>query len=54
MVHIQTSAEAVEDLLKVVSELAEKKKAAGFVRPEKTIKVNDPSNIYKDVYVRRG
>ncbi|KAJ8481119.1 hypothetical protein ONZ51_g6219 [Trametes cubensis] len=34
VVHIQTSPKAVEDLLSVIRQLAEEKKAAGFVKPE--------------------
>ena len=48
VVHIQTSPQAVEDLLTIVRELAEEKKAAGFVPPEK--KPNGRS--YGNIYVR--
>ena len=46
--HIQTSPQAVEDLLTIVRELAGEKKAAGFVPPEK--KPNGWS--YGNIYVR--
>ena len=48
VVHIQTSPQAVEDFLDVVRKLAEEKKAAGFVPPEK--KPNGRS--YGNIYVR--
>ncbi|KAJ7492844.1 pyridoxal phosphate-dependent transferase [Mycena latifolia] len=51
VVHIQTSESAVEDFLSVVRQLAEEKKAAGFVKPEPTA---NGKNIYKDIYVRRA
>ncbi|KAJ7107655.1 pyridoxal phosphate-dependent transferase [Mycena crocata] len=50
VVHIQTSESAVADFLTVVRQLAEEKKAAGFVKPEGTA---NGGNIYKDIYVRR-
>ncbi|KAJ7169664.1 pyridoxal phosphate-dependent transferase [Mycena filopes] len=49
VVHIQTSEAAVADFLSVVRELAEEKKAAGFVKPESSAN----GNQYKDIYVRR-
>ncbi|KAJ7431797.1 pyridoxal phosphate-dependent transferase [Mycena galericulata] len=52
VVHIQTSESAVEDFLSVVRQLAEERKAAGFVRPESGT-VNGKS-VYKDIYVRRA
>ena len=52
VVHIQTSQEAVEDLLTVIRTLAEEKRAAGFVKPEK--REEDGVYVYKDVYVRKG
>lgn len=48
MVHIQTSEAAVDDFLNVVRQLAEEKRAAGWVRPE-----NHANGDVKDVYVRR-
>ena len=48
VVHIQTSEEAVYDLLSVIRELAEEKKAAGFIRNTK----EDATGVYRDVYVR--
>jgi len=51
VVHIQTSESAVNDFLSVVRQLAEEKKAAGFVRPEPTA---NGKGIYKDIYVRRA
>ncbi|KAH9484847.1 putative low-specificity L-threonine aldolase [Psilocybe cubensis] len=48
VVHIQTSDEAVDDFLHIVAQLAEEKKAAGFVRPEA-----HANGEIKDVYVRR-
>ncbi|KAF7320235.1 Beta-elim-lyase domain-containing protein [Mycena kentingensis (nom. inval.)] len=50
VVHIQTSDAAVDDFLSVVRNLAEEKKAAGFVPPEASSANGD---IYRDVYVRR-
>ncbi|KII93435.1 hypothetical protein PLICRDRAFT_101118 [Plicaturopsis crispa FD-325 SS-3] len=47
--HIETSKEAVDDLLAVIRELAEEKKKAGWVRPQSKPKTN---GLYKDVYVR--
>lgn len=51
VVHIQTSESAVDDFLTVVRELAEEKKKAGWVRPEK-IQTNGGCHV-KDIYVRR-
>jgi len=48
VVHIQTSEAAVDDFLGVIRDLAEEKKKAGFVRPEKKL-----NGVIKDVYVRR-
>uniref|UniRef100_A0A0W0FY12 Aromatic amino acid beta-eliminating lyase/threonine aldolase domain-containing protein n=1 Tax=Moniliophthora roreri TaxID=221103 RepID=A0A0W0FY12_MONRR len=48
VVHIQTSDEAVDDFLALISEIANEKKAAGFVKSER--KVNGTG----DVYVRRS
>jgi len=47
VVHIQTSEAAVDGLLGVIRELAQEKKAAGFVKPE------GQTHTYKDVYMRR-
>ncbi|KAI0336045.1 hypothetical protein GY45DRAFT_1350333 [Cubamyces sp. BRFM 1775] len=49
VVHIQTSPKAVEDLLSVIRQLAEEKKAAGFVKPEAPL-TNGRS--YKNMYVK--
>ena len=51
VVHIQTSPQAVEDLLGVIRKLAEEKKAAGFVAPERTAYPN--GRPYSSVYVKR-
>jgi threonine aldolase len=51
VVHIQTTESAVDDFLSVVRQLAEEKKAAGFVKPPPTA---NGSNEYKDIYVRRA
>lgn len=48
VVHIQTTEQAIDDLLGVVRSLAEEKKAAGFVRPVE--KAGNSS--YKDMYTR--
>ncbi|KAF8971563.1 pyridoxal phosphate-dependent transferase [Flammula alnicola] len=48
VVHIQTSESAVEDFLGIVRQLAEEKRAAGFVKPE-----GQANGSLKDVYVRR-
>jgi threonine aldolase len=45
-VHIQTTEQAIDDLLGVVRSLAEEKKAAGFVRSVE--KAGNSS--YKDMY----
>ncbi|KAI0042672.1 threonine aldolase [Auriscalpium vulgare] len=50
VVHLQTSEAAVDDLINVVRELAEEKKAAGFVRQEKS---EQGLGKYKDIYVRK-
>ncbi|KAI0757228.1 pyridoxal phosphate-dependent transferase [Daedaleopsis nitida] len=50
VVHIQTSPQAIEDLLSLFRELAEEKKAAGFVPPEKKAYPNGRS--YNSIYVR--
>ena len=46
--HIQTSEEAVEDLLTLIRAMAEEKQQAGFVTEEQP---HSP-NTFKDVYVR--
>ena len=48
VIHIQTSDAAVDDFLEVVRQLAEEKRKAGFVKPER-----QPNGAFKDVYVRR-
>ncbi|PBL00843.1 hypothetical protein ARMGADRAFT_1006947 [Armillaria gallica] len=47
VIHIQTSEAAVDDFLALISDIAEEKKKAGFVKPE----IN--GTHIKDVYVRR-
>ncbi|KAF9459484.1 pyridoxal phosphate-dependent transferase [Collybia nuda] len=47
VVHIQTTEAAIEDFLRVIKELAEEKRKAGFVRSE------SKSSKLKDIYVRR-
>ncbi|RDB29659.1 putative low-specificity L-threonine aldolase [Hypsizygus marmoreus] len=49
VVHIQTSEAAVDDFLALIKELAEQKKAEGFVKPA----AGQQSNGHRDVYVRR-
>jgi threonine aldolase len=49
VVHIQTSQAAVDDFLKLIRELAEEKKKAGFVPSPKP----NQNGIFKDIYVRR-
>ncbi|KAJ6627153.1 threonine aldolase [Mycena sp. CBHHK59/15] len=51
VVHIQTTESAVDDFLSIVRQLAEEKKAAGFVTPEPKANGN---SLYKDIYVRRA
>jgi len=51
VVHIQTTEEAVDDLLAAIRELAEEKKAAGFVPQTNGARSN---GAYKDIYVRSG
>jgi threonine aldolase len=48
VIHIQTTEAAVDDFLKLIADIAEEKKAAGFVKPE----VKEDGK-YHDVYVRR-
>lgn len=54
VVHIQTSPEAVQDLINLVRTLAEEKRAAGFVCAEKVPEANGSNGVYKDVYVKLG
>lgn len=49
VVHIQTSESAVEDFLALISELAEEKKRAGFIKPD----LSTERKVHKDIYVRR-
>ncbi|CDO72439.1 hypothetical protein BN946_scf184977.g140 [Trametes cinnabarina] len=51
VVHIQTSPKAVEDLLALVRQLAEEKKAAGFVNTEIPL-TNGKSHSLKNMYVK--
>jgi len=48
VVHIQTEDKAVDDFLDIIRQLAEEKKAAGWVRPEQT-----ESNGPQQIYIRR-
>lgn len=50
VVHIQTSERAIDDFLSVVRQLAEEKRAAGWVPPDAN---GHPTSAFKDVYVRR-
>ncbi|KAF8213298.1 pyridoxal phosphate-dependent transferase [Mycena galopus ATCC 62051] len=49
VIHIQTSESAVADFLSIVRQLAEEKKAAGFVKPPPAV-----NGTHKDIYVRRA
>ncbi|KAJ6519598.1 pyridoxal phosphate-dependent transferase [Mycena sanguinolenta] len=49
VVHIQTAEEAVNDFLSIIRQLAEEKKAAGFVKPPPAA-----NGVFKDIYVRRA
>lgn len=49
--HIQTDPQAVEDLISVIRQLAEEKKAAGFVPPEKK-SFSNGIRPYSSIYVR--
>ncbi|KAG6891408.1 hypothetical protein C0992_007187 [Termitomyces sp. T32_za158] len=49
VVHIQTSESAVDDFLALISELAEEKKRAGFIKPDSLTE----QKVHKDIYVRR-
>ena len=49
VIHIQTSDAAVDDLLALVSKLAEEKKAAGFVPEEAVANGSARQNIYVKV-----
>ena len=49
VVHIQTSQQAVEDLLAVIRKLAEEKKAAGFVPSEQQVNGQVNGNVYVKV-----
>lgn len=48
MVHIQTTEQAVNDLLGILKELVDAKIKAGFMKPEPQV-----NGSYKDIYVRR-
>ncbi|KAH9005997.1 pyridoxal phosphate-dependent transferase [Lactarius hatsudake] len=50
VLHIQTAEQAVDDLLGVLRDLAQEKKAAGFVKPAAKA---DNRSSYMDQYVRR-
>ncbi|KAI0374394.1 hypothetical protein BV20DRAFT_961545 [Pilatotrama ljubarskyi] len=49
VVHIQTAPQAVDDFLALVRQLAEEKKAAGFVKPEKPL---TNGKAFKNAYVK--
>lgn len=50
VVHIQTSPQVVDDLLSLIRELAEEKKAAGFVKSETPLTNGKaPKNMYVKV-----
>lgn len=50
VVHIQTSPQVVDDLLALIRELAEEKKAAGFVKSETPLTNGKaPKNMYVKV-----
>ncbi|TFY78955.1 hypothetical protein EWM64_g5055 [Hericium alpestre] len=51
VVHVQTTEQAVEDLLTLLRALAEEKKAAGFVPPKREPQVNGQ---VKNIYIRRN
>ncbi|KAG6866813.1 hypothetical protein C0991_008749 [Blastosporella zonata] len=48
VLHLQTSEAAVDDFLALISDLADEKKKAGFVRLD-----TSATNSHKDIYVRR-
>lgn len=50
VLHIQTTDEAVNDVLALIRTLADEKIKAGFVRTEKTA---SSEKIYSDPYVRK-
>ncbi|OBZ79664.1 putative low-specificity L-threonine aldolase [Grifola frondosa] len=52
VIHIQTSPAAVEDFLTLVRQLADEKKQAGFVPPER--KASPNGRPYSSIYVRSG
>jgi threonine aldolase len=49
-VHFQTTSNAVDDLIALISQLADEKKQAGFVKPV----TKHQNNIVRDVYVRKA
>ena len=51
VVHVQTSPQAVDDLLALLRTLAEEKKAAGFVPNSQA---NGTNGTFKEAYARRG
>lgn len=51
VVHIQTSQEAINDFLNLISQLAAEKREAGF-KPEE-YKPPQTNGLYKDPYVRK-
>ena len=54
VVHIQTSQEAVADLLALIQTMASEKRAQGFAPPEKAAAVNGVGAGYRDVYLKKG
>jgi threonine aldolase len=51
VVHLQTAPEAIDEILGVISKLADEKRAAGFVPLEKITNGSVNSNMYQDVRV---
>jgi threonine aldolase len=53
VVHIQTSPEAIDDFINLISKIAEEKKKAGFVAtPFAAPSTLGAGNMYKDVHIR--
>lgn len=48
IVHIQTTEEAVDDLLALVRQIAKEKEEAGFVKPEKHV-----NGVVRDFYTQK-
>lgn len=56
VVHIQTTPEAVDDLLALIRELAEEKARTGYVAPADALEVDESgdSTPFSNIYVRAG